>query len=573
MPIIDFKDVLCRHCYRCVRSCEVKAIRFTGGHAHVMPEFCVLCGQCYVNCPQKEKKVSGELDRARKLVADKNRKVVLSLASADIGLFYGYSRGKVRAAMEKLGFDAVRVLAEAEIISTRRYAEILEADEMPIVITTQCPSITKLIQIHYPEFIPYLAPVIHPSGIHAQMLREEYGENTAVVFAGPCIAEKSRDTRYAPDVVLTFDELAEWLEEENIDIGYMEEKEFNIRRLGSSLRYPISGGLLTAVEAREDKKDAYRHLYVSGIKDVREVMEAMKSGHLSHTFIEMEACHGGCINGPAAHAEISPFRVKLDLEARLATARAPKELERIYSVRADLTPDFRDRSLEEKTPDEEELRAILKSVGRDTPEQEIDCGACGYPTCREKAMAVYRKKAEADMCLPWLYERASSLSHLILQTSPNAILLLDRNREIKSCSDSVERFFGKTPEEMKNHKLSEFISDEDVKEVFKTRQSIRSLKVTYQEMGMVTLQNIAYIPDINMVILTIINVTEEEEQSARDAVKRKETMDLAQNVIFKQMMVAQQIAGLLGETTAETKTTLTKLCTLLSEGNEGGEMR
>ena len=574
MPIIDFQDVLCRHCYRCIRSCETKAIRFSGGHAYIMPELCILCGQCYVNCPQAEKKVSPELSRAKELISSGKKRVVLSLQSADIGLLYGYPRGKVRAALEKLGFYAVRVLAEAEITTTRIYAELLEADEMPNIITTQCPSITKLIQIHYPEFIPYLAPVISPSGIHAQMLREEYGEDTVVVFAGTCIAEKSRDTRYAPDVVLTFDELAEWLREEQIDIGSVEEKEFNIRILGSSLRYPVSGGLITAVEAREDKADTYRHLYVSGIKDVLEVCEALKSGHLSHTFIEMDACHGGCLNGPAAaHSDISTFRVKLDLEERLATLRAPKELEERYTVHADLTPGFKDRSKERKTPDEEELRAILKKYGRETPEQQIDCGACGYPTCREKAVAVYRGMAEAEMCLPWLYDRASSLSHLILQTSPNAMFLIDRNLEILSCSDSVEKFFGKKPEEMKNRKLAEFISDEDVREVFETHQSIQRRKVIYPEKGLVTLQNIAYIPDISMVILTIINVAEEEEQAAREKEKQRETIELAQNVIYKQMMVAQQIAGLLGETTAETKTTLNKLCALIIEGNEGGEVR
>ena len=227
-----------------------------------------------------------------------------------------------------------------------------------------------------------------------------------------------------------------------------------------------------------------------------------------------------------------------------------------------------DRSQKERIPTEEEIREILKKTGKMTPEQELNCGACGYPTCREKAIAVFQKKAEVDMCIPYLHDRAQSLSHLVMDTSPNLIMIIDDDMRIRECSVAAEMYFGVKPEAIKGKPLEDFINAEDVREVFRTHTSVHSRKVIYPDRNLVTLQNIAYIDDGNFVIATIIDVTREEKQAKQEYAKKKATIDLAQNVIYKQMMVAQNIAGLLGETTAETKTTLMKLCSLIDDESE-----
>lgn len=611
MPIIDFKAAMCKHCYKCIRGCEVKSIMIRDGHAYIMPNRCILCGECLISCPQSAKRLSSDLDKVKELI-DQKIPVILSLSSSYIGLFRYEKRGQVKAAFKKLGFADVRDSAEGAALVTEKYVSLLQQGRMKNIITSSCPSIVDLIEIHYPELVPFLAPVLPPSGVHARMLKEEYGSQARIVFAGPCIAEK-KETRPIRkegclDAVLTFEEMRRWMEEKGIRIEDCQPEEFDEIHLGANLRYPVSGGLLCAVAATEkavkeaaentagetvkkaveniagetavkDVEEAecgssavYRRLYVSGVKDCLDVCEAMKTGEVGGCFIEMNACHGGCINGPATAATVSSFKVKLDLEATLPTGRADLSLMEKKVRNIALERHFSDHSHQERMPSEEEIRDILFKTGKTRPEQELNCGACGYPTCREKAIAVFQGKAELSMCISYLYDRARSLSHLVMETSPNILMIINEDLKILECSAAVEKYFGKKRKELRGSLLGEFIDTEDVKQVFETHKSVHSIKITYPQYGLTTLQNLAYISKGNLVIATLIDITKEEEQERQEYEKRKATMELAQKVIYKQMMVAQEIAGLLGETTAETKTTLTKLCTLL-DGGEESEVR
>ena len=572
MPIIDFKAAMCKHCYKCVRGCEVKSIMIRDGHAYIMPNRCILCGECMQICPQSAKRLSSELSKVKEFIGEKVP-TILSLSSSYIGLFHYKKRGQVKAALKKLGFAEVRDTAEGAALVTEEYVKLLEQGTMKNIITTACPSVVDLIEIHYPELIDNLSPVLMPSGVHARMLKKAYGDQAKIVFAGPCIAEKkeARTVRQEGclDAVLTFEELNKWLEEEGIRIEDCEEEEFEEKHLGANLRYPVSGGLLTAVAAAKRQKDNYRKLYVSGVKDCLEVCEAMKTGEVKGCFIEMNVCHGGCINGPATGQTVSTFKIKLDLEELLPKEKADLSSLGSMAENIPMARHFADHSQKEKLPTKEELESILEKTGKTRPEQELNCGACGYPTCREKAVAVYQKKAEVNMCIPYLFDRAKSMSHLVMETSPNMIMVIDENLKILECSSAVEKYFNKKRKEMRGRQLGAFINTEDVEQVFATHESIHSKKVTYPEHGLTTLQNLAYIPKGKLVIATFIDVTKDEELARVEHEKRVETMELAQKVIYKQMMVAQEIAGLLGETTAETKTTLTKLCSLIDDGSEG----
>ncbi len=567
MPIIDFKAAKCKHCYKCVRGCEVKSIMIRDGHAYIMPNRCILCGQCLLNCPQSAKTVQSGLERVKDLMAQ-GMKVVASLSSSYIGVLPYKERGQVKTALKKLGFAEVRDVAEGAALATEEYVKLLEEGRMKNIITTACPSIMDLMEIHYPELLEYVAPVIRPSGIHTAMLKAELGEDTKVVFIGPCVAEKSGSRASAPDVAITFEELKKWLAEEKIEIDQCDWEETEDRMPGVNLRYPVSGGLLRSVKETLRKPDRYRKFYVSGVKDCQDVCEALKTGEVEGCFIEMSACHGGCVNGPATAAEVSSFKVKLDLEAILPKTPADLSLLSEAARNVNTKRTFRARPQKEKIPTEEEIREILKKTGKSRPEQELNCGACGYPTCREKAIAVFQRKAEVDMCIPYLHEKTRSLSHMVMETSPNIIMIIDEDLKIVDCSAAVEKYFKINPEEMKGTWLGNYINTEDVEEVFETHKNIRSRKVAYPEWNLITFQNIAYIEDSNFAIATLIDVTKEERMAQKDLARKKDTIELAQKVIFKQMMVAQEIAGLLGETTAETKTTLTKLCKVIEDETE-----
>ena len=236
----------------------------------------------------------------------------------------------------------------------------------------------------------------------------------------------------------------------------------------------------------------------------------------------------------------------------------------------DFRKEFMNRAPLDRMPTEDQIRQILHKTGKDRPEDELNCGACGYATCREKAIAVFQGKAELNMCIPYMHEKAESLANLVMETSPNLVLIVDRDMKIKEYSAVGEKFFGKTRQEALQMYLDEFIDTTDFRWVMETRNNIHGKKVVYTDYNnLATLQNIVYVEKEDVVLATLIDITREEEQSRQDYEKKLETIDLAQRVIHKQMMVAQEIAGLLGETTAETKTTLTKLCeTLLEDGSE-----
>ena len=573
MAIIDFKATKCKHCYKCVRNCEVKAIMIKDGRAEIMPEKCILCGTCLQICPQSAKKLVSDLGKVKEYIL-RGQKVVVSLAPSYMGLLKYKTLGQVKAALKKLGFHDVRETSEGAVLVTEEYTRLLQEGKMENIITTCCPSVNDLIEIYYPQLVPYLAPVVSPMIAHGRLLKKEYGQDVKVVFVGPCIAKKkeSQDPRHEDciDAVLNFNEIQNWLKDEDISIEECRDDPFERINPKVNRLYPVTNGVINSVMATEGRVDSYRKFYVHGTKSCIDLCESMSRGEIKGCFIEINNCAGGCIQGPTVEDEtISRFKVKMDMED--AIKKDPVDSKTVVQMLVDvrMEKEFADRSAREPMPTEEEIRAILKETGKNRPEDELNCGACGYPTCREKAIAVFQKKAELNMCIPFMHAKSESLANLVMETSPNVVLIVDKDMKIMEYSNVGEKYFGKTRSEALDMYLYEFIDPVDFQWVYDTHQSIHGKRVKYEEYSLSTLQNIVYIEKEDVVLATFIDITKEEEQAKADYDKKLETVDLAQRVIHKQMMVAQQIAGLLGETTADTKTTLTKLCqSMLEDGNE-----
>ncbi|MEY8353368.1 [Fe-Fe] hydrogenase large subunit C-terminal domain-containing protein [Lachnospiraceae bacterium 54-53] len=573
MGIIDFKATKCKHCYKCIRNCEVKAVMIRDERAEIMPDKCILCGKCMQVCPQSAKTIISDLELVRGYIKEGGR-TVISLAPSYMGLLKYKTIGQVNAALRKLGFADVRETSEGAAVVTAEYARLLKAGEMENIITTCCPSINDLIEIYYPQLIPFMAPVVSPMIAHGKMLKEELGPDVKVVFLGPCIAKKKEagDFRHEGyiDAVLNFNDISRWLSEEEIVIEDCQDIPFTNLNPGINRLYPVTNGIVSSVLATEEKRDEYRKFYVHGCRNCIDLCESMIRGDINGCFIEMNMCSGGCVKGPTVDEEsVSRFKVKLDMEDAVEKEGVPEEAVAPILDRLSFRKRFIDRAPRDLMPTEIQIRQILKMTGKTRPEDELNCGACGYSTCREKAVAVFQKKAELNMCIPFMHEKAESLSNLVLETSPNIVLIVDKDLKILEYSAVGERYFGKTRQEALNMYLYEFIDPSDFQWVYDTHQKIHGKKVTYAEYRFSTLQNIVYVEKEDVVLATFIDVTREEEQARQEYEKKLETIDLAQKVIHKQMMVAQEIAGLLGETTAETKTTLSKLCiSLLDDGSE-----
>lgn len=559
MSIISLKKANCKNCYKCVKVCHVKSIKVVDEQAQIIDKDCILCGRCLSECPQNAKTMSSDLDKVKQFISD-GRRVVLSLAPSYFGSFDFASPARLVGAMKALGFWGVGETSDGAAYVTAEYHKILKSGAMDNIITTCCPVINDLIEKYNTDILPYMAPVISPMIAHGKMLKSAYGNDVKVVFAGPCIAKKGEkdDIRHDTqiDAVLTFAELQAWLDEANVKINEQPEADFlgidsEILRL-----YPLSGGIIKTLKSYGDVDD-YDLISIDGIEDCEELFSSIRAGTIHHCFIEVNACVGGCVNGPARVREgHNRFEAKLGIEKYV------KENGSGYPALNDdvaMAKCFVDRSGDYPIPDETTIRSILAKIGKESPEQELNCGSCGYPTCRAKAIAVYQGKAELTMCIPFIKERAESLSNYVLSETPNITVIVDEDLNIVEFNRAAEKSFGITRREALQMALYELIDTSDFQFVFESKESIHGKKVTFEEYKLTTLQDIIYIADNNFVMGIFKDITAEEQARENMYQLRIDTVDMAQKVIEKQMVAAQQIASLLGETTAETKVTLTKL--------------
>ena len=582
MRIIDFKETRCMHCYKCVRYCDVKAIMIKDGRAEVIEDKCILCGHCLHVCPQSAKTMASDLDTV-KYYLRQGVKTVVSLAPAYQGFFREGTLGQLHEAFRRLGFADVRETAEGAAAVTEEYTKLLKEGKMENIITTCCPSVNDLIEIYYPKLVPYMAPVVSPMVAHGRMLKKEYereyGDAVKVVFVGPCIAKKKEaaDPRNdkSIDAVLNFNDIRDWMEEEGISVTDCEDRPFSHLDPKVNRLYPVTSGVIHSVLSTRETEDAYRKFHIHGTKNCIELCESLMAGELKDSFIEMNMCIGGCINGSAPlDRDVSRFRIKIDMEEQIPREAADREGLGRLKAGVELAKTYCDHSAREMMPTEEQIREILAMTGKTSPEDELNCGACGYFTCREKAIAVFQKKAELNMCIPYMHEKAESLANLVMETSPNMVLIVDRDMKILEYSAVGEKYFGKTRAEAMQMYLFEFIDTADFQWVYTTHQSIRGKKADYPDYGLSVLINIVYVEKRDVVLATIIDITDQERQARKDYEKKLNTVELAHEVIRKQMIVAQEIAGLLGETAAETKITLLDLCdSLLEDGEESGAGR
>ena len=375
------------------------------------------------------------------------------------------------------------------------------------------------------------------------------------------------------DAVIDFVELEDWLKEAGIDLQQCEPSRMDNRNPKVNRLYPISGGILSAVEAATEGKHDYKTITVHGLEDCIALLESMEQGELEHCVIEMSVCRGSCIEGPAiAHRKYSRFRKKLLVEDIVSGEKEqPKDFPEKSQGYFDR--EFHDRSIALPIPTEEEIRDILRKIGKYSKKDELNCTACGYPSCRAKAIAVYQGKAELNMCMPYMQEQARSMAKTIMDKAPDAILAVDANMRLVEFSTAAEVCFGKSRAEVSHTPLSGVIPDDDFREVYQSHKNIYGKKVYYPQYQLYMLQDIIYMEEQDSVMGLFQNITAEEVKKQQQYTLKLETVEMAQNVIDKQMMVAQQIASLLGETTAETKVSLTKLRNMILSDQEELEQK
>lgn len=547
---LTLKKSNCKNCYKCIRHCPVKSIRFSGNQAHIIGNECILCGQCFVVCPQNAKQIVDETEKVTVLL-NSGSPVIVSLAPSFIANYNGVGIEQMRKALKQLGFFDVEETAIGATMVKTEYERILAEDNKDVVISSCCHSVNLLIQKHFPSVLPYLANVLSPMQAHCADIKKRYPD-AKTVFIGPCVAKKDEAEYYGDiaDAVLTFEELTSWLKKENIvlESGLDKTEESKARF------FPTTGGVLKTMNLNQ--KD-YTYMAVDGLDNVISALKEIEAGNIHKCFIEMSACSGSCINGP-----VMEHQRKNSLRSYMAVSEyaGSKDFSVDQPDEADIRKIFTGIPLRSEIPDEQQINEILRRMGKTIKAHELNCGSCGYNTCREKAIAIYQGKAESSMCLPFLKDKAESFSDTIVRSTPNGLIVMNEQLEIQQINKAAMKIMNiRYQTDILGEQVSRILDPMVFLKVQNSNIGIYDERIYLAEYKRYVEQTVVPDKESKMLICILRDVTDEENQRERKERISQQTVEVADRVVDKQMRIVQEIASLLGETAAETKIALTKL--------------
>ena len=553
---IQTKKSNCKNCHKCIRECPVKAIRFQDNQAYILKSECIMCGKCYTACPQHAKVIRDDLQTVKDLVKS-GVPVYASVAPAFVADFKGVNITELEKALKKLGFAGAGETAVGATIVKDEYERILRENDREVVISSCCHSVNTLIQKYYPNALQYLAKVLSPMQAHCTRIKEMHPE-AKTVFIGPCVAKKDEADLYPGivDGVLTFIELKRWMDEEGVTAMPTYEKDNG----GRARLFPTTGGILRTMAT---KPENYSYMAIDGVENCMAALEDVISGKITKCFIEMSACPGSCVGGPAMNKHTNR-----PVEEFLAVDRYADDndfdTEPMTSEQLKKDVDF--INTKRQMPGERAIAEILRKMGKTRPEDELNCGSCGYNTCREKAVAVYFGKASITMCLPYLIQKVESFSDTIIKNTPNGIMVLSEDLTIQQINSSARRIMNiARVQDVIGEPVVRILDPLPYMQVLSSGVNVHDKRIYLAEYDKYVEETILYDKSYNILISIMRDVTAEEQEKEQKEKMGRNTVEIADKVIEKQMRVVQEIASLLGETTAETKIALTKLKESLSD--------
>ncbi len=549
MDCLTLKKSNCKNCYKCIRHCPVKAIRFSGNQAHIIGDECILCGHCFVVCPQNAKEIVNETEKVKVLL--QSYPVYVSLAPSFIANYEGVGINSMRKSLKKLGFADVEETALGATVVKNEYDRLLREEKRDIVISSCCHAVNLLIQKYFPKELPYLADVLSPMQAHCADLKKRH-PNAKTVFIGPCVAKKDEAQHYEGivDAVLTYEELTEWLNQEGITL----EKETDSQEESRARFFPTTGGILKTMNL---DAPGYQYMAIDGIENCISALKDIENGNINHAFIEMSSCVGSCVGGPVMEKyHPSPVREYL----AVAEYAGKKDFVVEQPDSHDLRKHFSLIERTNKMPSETEINAALRQMGKMSKRDELNCGSCGYNTCREKAIAICQGKAEVSMCLPYLQKKAEGFSDRIVNNTPNGIIVLNDTFEVQQINEAaMDLMHIRSASDVLGEHVVRIMDPKVFYEVQKTRFNVHNRRVYLAEYKRYVELTVVYDTDNHLYIGIMRDITDEEKEREKKENISKQTIETADKVVDKQMRIVQEIASLLGETAAETKIALTKL--------------
>ncbi|NCD06565.1 MAG: histidine kinase [Spirochaetia bacterium] len=567
----------CRDCYKCVRACPTKAIQVKEGSAVVIHDRCNYCGICVDICPANAKKIRKDLARVQ-LFLKSGKKIICSLAPSHSSEFED-REAALLIALEQLGFAHVSETAIGASLVSATIDEYRNRNIDTPWISTACPAVVQLVKKYYSTLESQLAPIPSPLQLHCAYLRELYGENIGIVFIGPCIAKKWEADEWPgyPNFSLTFEELRLWFEEEQIDLDTVNDKLYITKqkyptyvpaKAAVTSAYSVEGGMIASFKGGQDFFQD-NSVAISGNLAIKSTLDNLVNSQ-NTKFLELLSCEGGCINGPSTQKNKA-----LSQKKSITTGYTRERIKEqnlfeppIDFIEKVIDQGYKILKVEQTTKthihydntnySEVEIKKALRELGKIHPKDEINCGGCGYSTCRDMAIAYLDGMAEVEMCVTKMRKEAQTKMDVLLRTIPMGVVIVDENLNILDCNAKFFELFANVDYEMDNASLeaikgisiSQFVNfEEKFEEQFK-REVSKQVKIKFSDKFLkVTFFSIN---KHNLVGALFDDITS-------PTVRRETVVKKAEAVIQKSLETVQQIASLLGENAADTEITLNSL--------------
>ena len=579
LPVYTLKNE-CSDCYKCVRNCFVKAIKIESGHASVRGDKCISCGACVLACPSKAKRVRNDIEKVKNILMPKNGvrpDVYVSLAPTFSGIFDNMPKEKLIAILKKLGFkDVSETALGAQEVSIKTAQMLCDISQQKLYISSACPVVVDFIRFYHPEFAKNITPVASPALTHAKILKEKFGDNIKVVFIGPCIAKKNEADKN-PDLIsasLTFDELKYWLNEEYINTEkiHFENERFLPEEAYEGAIYPIEGGMNSTIKKCLRNYDYnvvkdIEFLSVSSLETIDKVLRGFDESTLKNKiFIEGLSCGGGCVGGPG----VTDKKAGLDVMAKIinytkSRPYIPKNPKTVVDM------EFKEAPIPNKKFSVEELRIALKRIGKNSIEDELNCGGCGYTSCREMGYALLRNEAEPSQCASYMRQIAHRKADALLRCMPSAMVMVDKDLRVAEANNAFIKMFmpdmydvySQNPDMLKGAQIERIV---DFSSVFKTALGDYSdiHKEHYPSNDRLYDITAFTIEKDELVGAIIVDVTKSQ-------VNREKIAQKAHEVISKNISIVQNIACLLGEHMVETELLLSSIAQDYDKDNTDDE--
>ena len=548
----------CQDCYKCVRNCPVKAIKVEGGYASVVPELCIVCGHCVEVCPNGAKKVRDDLANARQLLTLK-KPVFVSLAPSFVTEFPGVKPAQMIGTLKKLGFAGVSETALGAQQVSAQAAALLQKNPSRVLASSACPTVVAFLQKHRANGAELLTGLLSPLLTHCKMLRQTFGAEIGIVFIGPCIAKKLEAAQHPEllDVVLTFEDLRRWLEQEKIapeNFMATMEDHFVPENSAEGAWYPVDGGMIAGMKSTCAVNDCSLMAFsgIGAIKKALDGIEEMKPDN--GLFLELLACEGGCVNGPKVLRRDATVMKR----HRVLRAVAPNGVVFPRSPTMETPTDFHVAPVTVVRYPDSQIREALRNVGKFSPNDELNCGGCGYDTCREFGIALLGQKAERAMCVTYMRQLAFKKANALIQKMPSAVVIVNEAMRVIEFNAAFVNLFSPEKTADGNGKISiEGIALAEVMpfaslfhNVLKTGEDILDRDLRFQN---TILHATIFSIEKNCLVGGII------QDITKPAVRKEQVIRKAREVIQKQIATTQQIAYLLGENAADAEITLNSI--------------